>query len=104
MNEEMRVPGFARLERRISRARLAQLYVRLFDGLVRYVIWRHRRAPDDAQDLVQQAFLLALDKMISTRNARVWFTQTLDYLASNQQRKDARRAELLARWSPRKSR
>lgn len=100
----MPVPGVARLERRLSRARLAQLYVRLFDGLVRYVIWKHRRVPDDAKDLVQEAFLLALGKLVSTRNARVWFIQTLDHLALNQQRKEARRAELRARWAPPESR
>lgn len=104
MGEKTSAPGLKRLERRISRVRLAELYVRLFDGLVRYVIWKHRRAPDDAKDLVQEAFLLALGKLVSTRNARVWFTQTLDHLALNQQRKEARRAELRARWAPPQSR
>src|SRR5712692_10166838 len=76
-------------------------YREFFLPLVRRAIWRHGLSADDARDLVQDAFLIALEKMNSARRPEAWLVQVVDYLALNHRRKAARRARLLAKWSPR---
>jgi DNA-directed RNA polymerase specialized sigma24 family protein len=76
-------------------------YREFFLPLVRRAIWRHGLTADDARDVVQDAFLIALEKMNSARRPEAWLFQVVDYLALNHRRKTARRARLLAKWSPR---
>jgi DNA-directed RNA polymerase specialized sigma24 family protein len=76
-------------------------YREFFLPLVRRVTWRHGLSADDARDVVQDAFLIALEKMDSARRPEAWLVQVVDYLALNHRRKTARRARLLAKWSPR---
>jgi DNA-directed RNA polymerase specialized sigma24 family protein len=76
-------------------------YRDFFLPLVRRAIWRHGLSSDDARDIVQDAFLIALEKMNSARRPEAWLVQVVDYLALNHRRKTARRSRLLARWSPR---
>jgi DNA-directed RNA polymerase specialized sigma24 family protein len=76
-------------------------YRDFFLPLVRRAIWRHGLSADDARDVVQDAFLIALEKMNSARRPEAWLVQVVDYLALNHRRKTARRARLLAKWSPR---
>jgi DNA-directed RNA polymerase specialized sigma24 family protein len=53
---------------------------------------------EDAADVVQDAFVLALGKLNSSGNPKAWLVQVVDHLAANLQRKTARRAILNARW------
>ena len=76
-------------------------YREFFLPLVRRGIWRHGLSADDARDIVQDAFLIAIEKMDSARRPEAWLVQVVDYLALNHRRKSARRAKLLAKWSPR---
>jgi len=47
---------------------------------------------------VQDAFLIALEKMDSARSPEAWILQVVDYLALNHRRKTTRRARLLSKW------
>jgi DNA-directed RNA polymerase specialized sigma24 family protein len=76
-------------------------YREFFLPLVRRAIWRYGLSADDARDVVQDAFLISLKKMNSARRPEAWLVQAVDYLALNHRRKTARRARLLAKWSPR---
>ena len=53
---------------------------------------------EDAGDVVQDAFILALGKLDVTKNPKAWLYQVVDHLAVNWQRKTQRRARLLAKW------
>jgi len=54
----------------------------------------------DANDLVQDVFILALRKLDPTKNPKAWLYQVLDHLCRNFQRKELRRAKLMAAWGP----
>jgi DNA-directed RNA polymerase specialized sigma24 family protein len=53
---------------------------------------------EDAGDVVQDAFILALGKLDVSKNPKAWLYQVVDHLAMNWQRKVHRRAGLLAKW------
>lgn len=75
-------------------------YRRYFLPLVRRATWKHRLEKEDARDVVQEAFLIALVKLDPQRNPKAWLIQVVDHLSVNFQRKVIRRAKLVARWSP----
>jgi DNA-directed RNA polymerase specialized sigma24 family protein len=62
---------------------------------VRRATWRHRLSKSDATDVVQEAFLLALQKDFPEAHAGAWLTRVVDYLAMSLKRKAARRGRLL---------
>jgi DNA-directed RNA polymerase specialized sigma24 family protein len=71
----------------------------LFLPLVRRAIRRHGLSNEDARDVVQEAFLVALAKMGHDGNAIAWLKQVVDFLAVNLKRTASRRAGLLAKWA-----
>lgn len=75
-------------------------YRKFFLPLVRRATWKHRLEKEDARDVVQEAFLVALLKMDPARNPKAWLIQVVDHLSVNFQRKVARRAKLVSKWSP----
>ncbi len=77
---------------------LESFYTRVFLPLVRRATWKHRLSPEDASDIVQDAFVLALGKLDSCGNPKAWLIQVVDHLSVNHQRKAARRAHLAAKW------
>lgn len=79
---------------------LDDFYRQYFLPLVRRATWKHRLEREDARDVVQEAFLLALVKLDPRRNPKAWLIQVVDHLSTNFQRKVARRAKLVSRWSP----
>jgi DNA-directed RNA polymerase specialized sigma24 family protein len=79
-------------------AELESFYLEYFLPLVRRAIRRHRLSSEDAHDLVQEAFVLAIAKLDARRNPRAWLYQVVDHLAANHHRKVARRARLTAHW------
>ena len=87
------------LRKQVADQDLELFYASVFSPLVRRATWKHRLSKDDASDLVQDAFVLAIRKMDLTRNPKAWLTQVVDHLAVNFQRKTARRAQLVSRWS-----
>lgn len=90
----------ARVRVPMLESELEDFYRDVFLPLVRRATWKHGLSKEDAADVVQDAFLLALDKLDSSRNPKAWVTQVVDHLAMNFQRKIARRAQLTARWRP----
>ena len=81
-------------------AQLDDFYRRYFLPLVRRATWKHRLEKEDARDIVQEAFLIALVKLDPQRNPKAWLIQVVDHLSVNFQRKVIRRAKLVSRWSP----
>ena len=81
-------------------ARFDEFYRRYFLPLVRRATWKHRLEKEDARDVVQEAFLVALIKLDPKRNPKAWLIQVVDHLSVNFQRKVIRRARLVSRWSP----
>jgi DNA-directed RNA polymerase specialized sigma24 family protein len=79
-------------------AELEGFYRQLFLPLVRRATWKHGLSKEDARDIVQDAFALAVVKLKVGGNARAWLASTVDNLAVNFRRKGARRARLEARW------
>jgi DNA-directed RNA polymerase specialized sigma24 family protein len=80
---------------------LERIYRSLFSPLVNRVTWRFRRlSREDACDIVQDAFAIALIKLDICKNPEGWLTQVVDFLAVNACRKSKRRAALLSRWHP----
>ncbi len=59
----------------------------LFLPLVWRATWRHGLSKEDARDVVQEAFLLAVVKMRGEGNPRGWLFQVVDNLCANHQRK-----------------
>jgi DNA-directed RNA polymerase specialized sigma24 family protein len=55
---------------------------------------------EDAGDVVQDAFVVAVGKLDPAKNPRAWLYQVVDHLAANHQRKAIRRARLAAQWDP----
>jgi DNA-directed RNA polymerase specialized sigma24 family protein len=84
----------------MSEADLGAFYVQVFLPLVRRATWKHGLSKEDARDIVQDAFLLAIEKIDSARNPRAWLIQVVDHLSLNFRRKTVRRALLAARWNP----
>jgi DNA-directed RNA polymerase specialized sigma24 family protein len=80
--------------------RFDEFYRRYFLPLVRRATWKHRLEKEDARDVVQDAFLVALIKLDPHRNPKAWLIQVVDHLSVNFQRKVIRRARLVSRWSP----
>ena|SRR5215472_2549217 len=80
-------------------AELAAFYEEVFMPLVRRATWRHRLSKEDARDVVQDAFLLAIEKIDAAGNPKAWLIQVVDHLALNHQRKQVRRSRLLSKWS-----
>lgn len=66
--------------------------------LVRRAHWHHNLSAEDARDIVQDAFLLAIEKLDSKRNPKLWLKRVVDNLAFNHIRKDRRRVRLLNHW------
>jgi DNA-directed RNA polymerase specialized sigma24 family protein len=83
----------------MSDADLEAFYRGVFLPLVRRAAWKHHLSKEDAADVVQDAFVLAIGKLDSSGNPKAWLVQVVDHLASNFQRKTARRAQLSARWA-----
>ncbi len=77
---------------------LEVFYRQTFLPLVRRATWKHGLSKEDARDIVQDAFLLAISKIDSAGNPKAWLIQVVDHLSINHQRKTARRAQLAARW------
>ena len=82
----------------MSDVQLDLFYRRVFLPLVRRAIWKHRLPKEDACDVVQDAFVLALSKLDSAKNPNAWLIQVVDHLALNYRRKTLRRAALVQRW------
>ncbi len=77
------------------------LYRKLSGELARRARHKHGLSKEDASDVVQDAFVLALVKIQAEGNARGWFMHVVDRLAVNLLRTAMRRRELLVRWAPR---
>lgn len=76
----------------------ADFYRDFFLPLVRHVIRRFGLPRDDAVDVVQDAFVIAIDKLDAAKNPRAWLYQVVDRVALNHRRKIQRRAHLLLQW------
>ena len=83
----------------MSEAEMEAFYRQIFMPLVRRATWKHRLSKDDARDIVQDAFVLAIPRIDSAGNPRAWLIQVVDHLALNHQRKAARRARLSEHWA-----
>ena len=82
-------------------ADLDAFYRQAFLPLVRRATWKHHLSKDDARDIVQDAFVVAIPRIDLAANPRAWLIQVVDHLAMNHQRKAFRRAQLAERWNPR---
>src|ERR1700741_3498858 len=92
-------PGQGAARRSMPDAELAAFYKEVFMPLVRRAAWRHRLSKEDARDVVQDAFLIAIEKIDAAGNPKAWLIQVVDHLAMNHQRKQVRRSKLLSKWS-----
>jgi len=86
--------------RAASTAQLEEFHRALFLPLVRRAAWRHGLSKEDARDVVQEAFLLAIVKMDPGGNPQGWLAKVVDHLSVNLRRKDIRHATLSAHWGP----
>ena len=77
---------------------LSAFYEEVFLPLVRRATWRYGLSKEDARDVVQDSFVVAIEKIDSAKNPRAWLIQVVDHLALNHQRKIQRRARLVAQW------
>jgi len=77
-----------------------EFYGKYFLPLVRRSTWKHGLDKEDARDVVQEAFILALAKLDPKGNPKAWLIQVVDHLSLNLQRKMVRRAKLVTKWSP----
>ena len=82
----------------VKAAELDAFYRQFFLPLVRRAIRRHGLSNEDACDVVQEAFVVALVKMGAEGNAIAWLKQVVDFLAVNLKRTSSRRARLRAQW------
>ena len=82
----------------ISDADLEEFYRRIYSPLVRRATWKHRLLREDARDIVQDAFVLALTKLKPTGNPRAWLIQVVDHMSINYRRRAIRRSSLAQRW------
>ena len=79
-------------------AELETFYGQLFLPLVRRACWKHGLSKEDARDIVQDAFVIAVVKLKPGENGRAWLSSTVDHLAMNFRRKGARHARLEAQF------
>lgn len=79
---------------------IERFYLAYFLPLVRRAVRRHGLSVQDADDVVQDAFILAISKLDSAKNPKAWLYQVVDHLSANFQRKVVRRARLMAHWNP----
>jgi DNA-directed RNA polymerase specialized sigma24 family protein len=93
------VSGRGVLRASTTTAELEAFYRELFMPLVRRATWTHGLEKEDARDVVQEAFVLALAKLNAHGNPKAWLIQVVDHLSINHKRKTFRRAQLAARWS-----
>jgi DNA-directed RNA polymerase specialized sigma24 family protein len=84
----------------MSSEEIGSFYQELFLPLVRRGIRKHYLSNEDARDVVQEAFAIAIVKMGAEGNAHAWLKQVVDFLAVNLKRTASRRAHLLAEWMP----
>ncbi len=91
-------PGATAPQVRMSNADMSAFYREIFLPLVRRATWKFGLSKDDARDIVQDAFVLAIDRLDSARNPKAWLIQVVDHLALNHQRKVTRRTKLAERW------
>ena len=84
---------------RVSDEEFELLYGRLFLPLVARVSRRFGISREDARDIVQDVFTIALMKLDISRNPNAWLTRAVDFMAANYRRKMKRRADLLSRWT-----
>ena len=75
-----------------------RIYRSLYSPLVNRVTWRFRLSREDASDIVQDAFAIALIKLDIRKNPERCLTQVVDFMAVNMGRMSKRRAALLSRW------
>jgi len=95
------VTAAARTRVPMSELELESFYRSVFMPLVRRATWRHGLSKEDASDIVQDAFLLALEKIDKAQNPKSWLVQVVDHLAMNYRRKIVRRLQLTERWNAR---
>ncbi len=95
----LRRSGVASVRVPMTEADLEAFYSQTFLPLVRRASWKYGLAKEDARDIVQDAFLLAIAKIDSARNPKAWLIQVVDHLSINYQRKAIRRAQLTAKWT-----
>ena len=77
---------------------LEAVYVAFYARIVRHVTWSFRLSKDDASEIVQEAFLLALQRVDVSGNPRAWIYRVAENLAANWRRKEDRRSRLLAQF------
>jgi DNA-directed RNA polymerase specialized sigma24 family protein len=77
-----------------------RFYHQFFMPLVRRAVRRKGLSFEDAADVVQDAFVLAVGKLDPGRNPKAWLYQVVDNLAANLQRKTLRRARLTSQFVP----
>ena len=82
-----------------SCAELEEFHRQFFLPLVWRASYRHGLSKEDAKDVVQEAFVLAIVKLRPDGNPRAWLNQVVDHLSANHRRKSNRRAHLAAKWS-----
>ena len=85
----------------VSVADFEEFHRRLFMPLVRRAMWRHRVSGEDARDIAQEAFVIALTKLKPGGDPGCWFIKVVDHLCVNFRRKAARRYGLQVRWGGR---
>ena len=87
-------------QRGVDSDRFDEFYRKYFLPLVRRSTWKHGLDKEDARDVVQEAFIVALSKLDPERNPKAWLIQVVDHLSLNFQRKTIRRAKLVSTWCP----
>lgn len=80
-------------------ADLSAFYQEVYLPLIRRATWRHRLPAEDARDIVQDAFVLAIERIDACGNPKAWLIQVVDHLCLNYSRKTLRRLHLAAKWS-----
>jgi DNA-directed RNA polymerase specialized sigma24 family protein len=84
----------------MSDEELDLFYRRIYLPLVRRATWKHKLVREDARDIVQDAFVLALTRLKPTGNPKAWLVQVVDHLSVNYRRRAIRRANLTTKWGP----
>ena len=82
----------------VSWAVLEEFHRQYFLPLVWRATYKHGLSKEDAKDVVQDAFILAIAKLRAEGNPKAWLNQVVDHLSVNHQRKASRRAHLAAQW------
>ncbi len=75
---------------KISEGYIEQLYSESFTRLVNHVRRRHRLPREAAEELVQDAFLLACDRLQDEKTALCWLLKVIENFARNRWRKEVR--------------